>query len=408
MDKYKTALWGGVRLSITGANPELVLNRCAERGIDFGNAVPIDGFTIEIEVRRRDVRRVDAIAQRCLCQTQRLRERGIPAFGRRLRKRFALVLAPLLLLGGLAWSSLHVWDIVVSGNERVTDGEILLALERAGVKKGSFWPDFVSDLIRSEVMVELPELRWITVNISGSRAYVIVRERVDKPKIFDESAAYHVLAGRPGLITGINTLRGQALVKAGDTVAMGDMLVSGAVTSSFTATRAVHARAEIWARTWYDITAAAPLTELRKTEQLSSRSLFSLHFGDRRINFYDNSGNEGDNYGRISRIYSPDLGGWLTLPLALGRETVSEYGLREVELDPAAVEQRLQEELLQELESGLGVGGEIVTTRFARAEKDGILYVTLIAECSENIAAERPMTQGELWLIEQDAVPRTN
>lgn len=400
MDKYISALRGGARIRITGANTAQVLNRCVESGVDFGKAVASDEFTVDISVKRKDAGKVYIIAERSMCTAQLLRENGIPVQGRRIKKRYVLMIAPVLLIVFMAWSSMHVWDIQVVGNETISDGEILRALSKAGVTTGSYWPSFVSDNIRSRVMVQIPEIRWITVNITGSRATVLVRERVQSPELFKENAGVNIEAEKAGIITDICIYRGQSRIKHGQTVAQGDVLVSGAVDSTFADTRTLHAKADIWARTWYEIVSAAPLSEHRKLSEGSEEKGLSLVFGDKRINFYNNSGKVGENYDKIYSERRLGVEGIFSLPFKLVRTAITEYELVEVQLDANDVADRLKAELLDELSGRIGLDGEIISTAFTHIEKDGIIYVTLRAECHENIAAEREMTQAEFLEIE--------
>lgn len=399
MDKYTTALRGGARLEITGANPEKVLNRCAQEGIDFIKAVPTGEFSIELTVKRRDTRKVYIISERCMCTAEVKSEKGIPVSLGRVKKRYALLLAPLLLIVFFAWSSLHIWEIEVIGNETVSEGEIIRALDKAGVKAGSYWPAFVSDNIRSLVMVEIPQLRWMTVNVYGSKAEILIRERTNKPEIFDEDENVHVVAGKPGIITETRVYRGKSEAGAGQTVAMGDIIVSGRVDSTYADTRTVHASADIWARTWYEMVMAAPLTELQKVSEEGMDTDFSVILGDKRINFYHNSGKEGDNYVKINFERRLNIAGMFSLPFTLLSRSTGSYALLEAELDGVEVAERLKSELLDALSRNIGGDGEITDAAFSQVEKDGMLYVTLRAECVENIAVERKMTEAELLEI---------
>ena len=60
------------------------------------------------------------------------------------------------------------------------DEEILRALEQNGVGIGTFSFSLDPEGLRNRVLLEIPELSWLTVNVSGCRATVQVRERVKK------------------------------------------------------------------------------------------------------------------------------------------------------------------------------------------------------------------------------------
>ena len=405
MDKYIAAFRGGVRLEITGANPEKVLNRCTQEGIEFITAVPSDDFTVSITVKRKDSDKVYIISERCMCSVQKVSESGIPVKAKKMQKRHAFFVIPLLLTLLLVWSSLRVWEINIVGNTEVPDGEILLALENAGVTVGSFWPSFVSDNIRSRVMVQIPKLRWLAVNISGSCAEVVVRERVEKPKIFDWREKIHIVAEKSGVVTKILAYNGQTMINSGQTVEKGDVLVSGLVQSTLAPIRTEHAKAEIWARTWYELVAAAPVYQQRKIPSEKEHTIFSMILGDKRINFYHNSGKTGEDYDRINSEYGLSIAGVFYVPFKLMTSRIQEYHIIEAELDHDLVAEGLKKQLVDELSERIREDGSISDTAFSTAVKDGILYLTLRAECIENIAHEREITYAELAEVTEGPLP---
>ncbi|MCD7768638.1 MAG: hypothetical protein LUH36_00750, partial [Oscillospiraceae bacterium] len=69
-------------------------------------------------------------------------------------------------------------------------------------------------------------------------------------------------------------------------------------------------------------------------------------------------------------------------------------------------------ELREELEAALttalageiGPEGEILSARFTASGGDGVLYVTLFAECQEQIARAVPMTAEEILEIQEKLV----
>ena len=101
----------------------------------------------------------------------------------------------LILLGA---SGLYIWDIDIVGNETVSDSEILDALSECGVYIGANWTGFNSDMIRSRALELMPQLSFITVNVHGSRATVIVRERIEPPALESGTGTRDMVARRSG------------------------------------------------------------------------------------------------------------------------------------------------------------------------------------------------------------------
>jgi similar to stage IV sporulation protein len=402
MERITNLLRGCVSLVVKGAFPENFLNLCARSGVEFWGTEPADDYTLCLCIHRRDLSRVEALAKRALCTVETTRQRGVPHMARRLKKRYVLLLGLILCLLSLTWSSLYIWEIEVTGNETVSSTEILRALDDCGVGVGSFWPSFVSDNIRSEALVRVPELSWLTVNVKGSKAEVIVRERVPKPEVVDEKLPTNVIAEKSGVITDMNVLRGRALTQKGFTVLAGDVLVSGAVPSTFSPVRAVHAMARIEARTWYELTAAAPLSQGVKSYTGEEQTHYSLEIGDKRINFYGNSGISDNNCDKIISEHRLGVTGLFSLPVAVVKETERQYGIVQETVDARQARTALEQSLLDRLAEELGESGQTVETAFSASEQNGWLYVTLRAECIEEIGGVREMSETELQSIQAE------
>ena len=73
------------------------------------------------------------------------------------------------------------------------------------------------------------------------------------------------------------------------------------------------------------------------------------------------------------------------LPAALGRETLRSYETQSVTIDAVAAQAMLEVQLLQRLHALLGESGEELSHSFSAQERDGLLTVTLTAECREEL-----------------------
>ena len=66
--------------------------------------------------------------------------------------------------------------------------------------------------------------------MNGTRVEVEVREVQKVPERIDESGFYHVVADVDGIVTRVEAELGDAVVGKGDTVGVGEILISGTVT----------------------------------------------------------------------------------------------------------------------------------------------------------------------------------
>ena len=385
-DGLLSRLPGTAEVRVSAASPAVYLNECVWQGLPFRVLERENECTLRLSLRQSDARRAEEAAKRCGCDFHLLARRGAAAALGRLKGQLGLFVGALALLLVLFASSLFIWDIrVVENPTELSDETILAALEDVGVGVGRCWVGLSSDMIRAEALLHLPDLSYLTVNVHGSRAEVLVRGKEELPEKRDEKTPTEIRAARGGVITEMRVLEGEQLAAAGDTVLPGDVLVSAQRNG-----RTVHARAEVTARTWREVTACVPLREVNFRPEGLKKQRWGLILGKRRVNFAINSGIPEGTCDKITQIWPLEVPGVFRLPLALFRETRQELRCTETERDRAAAEAALRSLLRQRLLSELS-GGDILTERFTVSEGDGLLYVTLRAECLERIDREEAL-----------------
>ncbi len=379
---------GRAECRLRGVEPAAFLNRCAAAGIRLGGVEPESDTEMRITLPLRTLERAERIALRCQCELTPLHRSGAGILARRLLRRWVPVFCLLTAFALLAWSKLYIWEISVSGNKTVSNGAIRSALSNCGVDIGSFWPDLTSDNLRSELLVKLPELAWATVNIHGSRAEVIVRERIAKPELFDADAPVDLVAERAGFVTEVRTLSGTAMVREGSAVLPGETLIAGSVDSAFSGRRETHALGTVTAETYYELYAAAPAAETLRGQRSGVKDRWSLLLGKKRVNFYRNSSFCPADCDKINTIWECKIEGLFALPLALQRERCTEYVWLQQQRDKNALRRELEQQLHAQLLAAVG-GGTIEGETYSCGEAEGRVIVCLRARCSENIAKEQ-------------------
>lgn len=396
MERLVRYFRGYVRVAVRGVHPERVLNACAEAGIPFQEAEPAEDYLLRITVPERRFGRVQALAERCQCTAEAETRGGVPKLFRRARRHRLLLGLLAVCVAAVLVSSLFVWDVEVTGNETVSTGTILRELEAYGVKPGSYWPHFSNDLIRNHMILQIPELQWLAVQIRGSCAEVVVREKTPKPEVVDNDEPVSLYAGTSGFILSMEVLGGEARVAPGDLVTEGELLVSGAMTDLGGGVRPAHSLGSIRARTLYELTAEQPLTRTVKTASGHAKSRWALVVGKKRINFYQSSGISDTECDKINFEYTFSIPGVFTLPFSLAREQVQPFETQEISVPPEEARAALEQALMQQLQLRIGEDGEIVSSAFTATARDGVLIVTLRAECEQEIGVARATPPEEM------------
>lgn len=385
MKKLYNLARGTVRIEASGVEPEILLNKLCDKNIEFWDTQAEDGFSLLLTVHAADLTEIRSCARKNSCDIKILGTRGGKAITRSAKRRYALLAGLAVCIVITAVSSLFVWNISVSGNKNMSYGEVVRALKECGVEYGTFWPAISAEDVKNEILLKYPEVSWISLNMSNSRLEVIIHERTEKPDIINEAEPRSIYAKKSGIITNVSVLQGRSAVNIGDTVCEGDVLVSGLMESETGDDRQVHAIADVTARTWYEISAVSPLTENKKSEKDSGNLKLSLLSGKNRINFYSDSRNEEPSCDKINKLRYISFGKSFVIPIGMVIQSAKNYEIRECDVNREDTTLRMQDDLMAELRYRIG-DGEIVSSSFTVTECDGLLVVTLRAECIENIA----------------------
>ena len=404
MQKLVNFARGWVRAEVRGPFPERAINLCARNGVRFWAAERVDEEAMRVTVLRRDAARARELAGRAGCDFRAEGRTGLPFFLRRFRRRYAFLAGLVLSVAAVAVLSGFVLTVEVTGNERVPDAAILAQLRREGLRPGVYGPSLDTRQIEWGARLAMEELAWISINLYGTRAQVVVRETVPPPPMVEQEGVSDLVARAGGLILSVDAVQGQAVVAPGDTVAPGETLISGTVIlsgpeySDIAPSRlCVRAAGSVRARTWRQEEAVTPLTAVGKRYVGRKRTRWSLTVFDRRVNFYANGSIPWEKYDKISTTYPVVLPGDQRLPLFLTREELLGWEPEPVAIRADGAEELLRARLLERLEQAVGPDGRVLDVDWNARIDGGLLTVTAREECEEEIGVSTPvqMTTGD-------------
>ena len=381
---------GQARIRVTCPYPERVLNLCSARNLAFWDLEWEGETQFTCRVSRQDLRTLRNNAEKLDCRIEVLRREGVPYALGRLRRRQALAAGIVLWGLWLALSSVLIWDIRITGNESVPREEILRALEENGVRRGAWGLSVNGEDIRNHLLLEIPELSWVAVNVSGCRANVEVRERRTAPKPLDRKTPCNLVARRDGLVLRVQALGGVPQVMKGMSVTEGQLLISGVEDTGTFGTRFTAGLGSVEGRTWYTLTANVPLTGAEKRYTGREKRLHSVIFGSRRIKFFANSSIDSGQCDKITERTPVRVCG-LPLPVIWETETLRFYETEPVTVTQARRQKETGAALEAYLHSLVDPYGEVTASQIASRLRGGVLTVTLTAECREELGTQAPI-----------------
>ena len=391
-------LLGSVRLEVTGRFPERFVNLCGAKKVPFWDAERPEEQILRLSVAAPSVHQCRKLAAQALCEVRVLEGNGLPSFLFSLRRRYALAAGLVCALFAAVTLSQFVLVVKVTGNETLSDSVILTELEAQGFGPGTYGPGVNRRELANEVLLRLPQLSFLSVNISGVFAQVVVREAAAEPEREDRWAPGDVVAAADGIVVAVDPIVGQSMVREGQAVLAGEVLISGTEehesgdgTGAVLSATQVRAEGSVRALTRRVLRCDTPLDCSAKAPTGERAELWGLRLGRRCLKIRRESSFFPWKCDRIEKTWAITLPGGL--PLGVRRRRLTEYALRPARLRRESAEQFLRQRLEERLAHLMGEDGQVQHRDFSFAEKDGVLVGTLTASCEEDIAVMVPRTE---------------
>lgn len=217
---------GGMAVvEISGGKVETIINLMASRGVLVQHVQKRNGCAV-LHLRRSALESVQALAEERGFSVRIVREYGAPMVKRSLRRHMALAAGLILTVALLYAGSSFVWMVEVEGNEKIDTEQILRAARSAGFYEGVFRGRFQRLEVERALLQKIPELAYAEIQLDGIRAQIQVVEKVMAAK-GDIQGPCDIIARCDGVIEEMMVQEGQALVKKGDAVTKGQLLISG-------------------------------------------------------------------------------------------------------------------------------------------------------------------------------------
>lgn len=149
---------------------------------------------------------------------------------RRILKHSGLYLG-ILTFGILMYIlSLFLWDIEFSGIRVHTEDQILRFLTEYGIGFGCRSDRIDCAALETAIRKEYSDIGWVSVEIRGSRMMIRIKEAAFKDKkVTENEGQSHIIAGQNGIVTGMIVRSGTPMVRIGDSVKKGDVLIAGEI-----------------------------------------------------------------------------------------------------------------------------------------------------------------------------------
>ena len=393
MTNFQKSISGKLRVKLTSAEPEAMLDAINTAGISINGVQRCDELSCMFDILRKDYHDLLLLVKKSGGSLVIIDEQGVFFLVKRLYNRPVLLWGILVILF-LNWLlPTRILFVNVVGNDTVSDSVILEAAQESGIYFGASRREVRSEKVKNAILSEVPQLQWIGVNTAGCVATISVRERVFQEQMKSEKTVSSIVAARDGFILSGTVVRGNPLFAVGQTVKRGQVLISG-YTDCGNHIQATCAEGEILAQTTHQIRAVTPSRCVCRWNLQSTNHKISLIIGKKRINLWNGSGILDSSCGRMYKEYYITLPGGFRLPISLCIESFFLFDSREEELQKMEVEMPLYHFVSRYLKKHM-IAGEIQSGMKTVRKANGIYILDGCFICTEMIGREQQEQIGE-------------
>lgn len=156
--------------------------------------------------------------------------RGLLGFFRRIGKHPGLIAGVAVALFLYVWLGGVVWEVRIQSENDIDEDIVLSELAESGLYEGVWAAKVDPDRVVAEFLSKDSDVAFATVHMRGVIAEVELIQRDTPPKTEPTRDPCNLVASRDAVITDMTVYAGKPSVKVGQTVAAGDLLVTGVLT----------------------------------------------------------------------------------------------------------------------------------------------------------------------------------
>lgn len=203
---------GSVDIVVEGFFIERFINICKTENIILWSSKIEKGTILRARISKSDFKRIRHIARKTSCRVVLENKNGLPFVVKKYKKRKIFAVALLVIAIFCFLVTRFIWNIEISGNDKISKEEILSNLGSYGISIGKLKMNLDLEEIKNEIRLKRDDLAWMGIDIKGTNVIVTVVEAIEKPEIVDENTPSNILSDRTGTVSKMVVRNGTARV----------------------------------------------------------------------------------------------------------------------------------------------------------------------------------------------------
>ena len=213
---------------IKGRNLHQLLNVLEKNKITIKNAKKINDNTLILSIKYTDNTKFFAITSNLCYTIKKVKDYGLMYPICFLFANVGLIIGAIFFICICYFSNDFIFDFSFSGSGSVYQREIEGVLDSDGVHKYSRFSDFDLNELSNDILIKNTKLTFVSLKKQGNTLKIYSNKKSDSVKRIDDTV-FTLYSNVSGIVESVKVYRGTALVKDGDIVNVGDVLVDGVV-----------------------------------------------------------------------------------------------------------------------------------------------------------------------------------
>lgn len=240
VSNFSTYVKAVVVVEAEGFFVERLINLCKINNIKIWDITYITEGRIRFSVAPKEFKKLKPYVKKSKCKVKIVKKKGIYFDMFRYRKRkLALCLVLALILFAFIMSN-FIWNINITGNEKIETSTIETLLDEMGMHKGKFKFFVSKGKIVDYLRANLYEAAWVGVDISGTTMNITITEKIISEEE-DKTVIGNIVATKSAVISKIIAENGTAKFKTGSFIPEGSVAIEGVIQSELIEPIYVHA-----------------------------------------------------------------------------------------------------------------------------------------------------------------------
>ena len=330
-------------IHFTCADPESVLKKLNACGVVLLSVSIVDELTVSIHVHHKDYKEAISILEQLQISYRLLNRLDDTASFSVLKKHAVLITCAVVIVLASIILSGRILFVSVVGSNIIPPRKIIEAANRYGLSFMTPSASIRNERIKNGLLEDIAQLQWVGVNVNGCVATIYIEEKNSNGDTEPVTAGVSsIVSATDGVIESITVTKGTKLCDIGQSVAEGEVLISG-YTDCGMVIRATKAEGEVYAQTMHKTNVLLPIEYRKRSTQTAVKNRYYLRIGKNIINFNNSS---GIYHGSCAKIYEEQymmLPGDHFLPVSFIREKIIFYQDEPIVVAIPQCEQLLQD-----------------------------------------------------------------